>query len=153
MQNVKATMALTTYDKHRLDKHPGIINRSGLRIYIAGPYGNNDDIKKLRNVARARVAGAELYRRGHIPFIPHTMTQDFELQFPDIAYDVYIDTDIVWLGLCTGILMLKGWEKSNGSRIELTWAREHGKIVFWDVEDVPNLTNYQERDGSEHLQI
>lgn len=132
-------MALTSADKSRLNRHPAITEGRGLRVYVAGPYSAEDEDEKQSNVGRARDAGAEIYRRGHVPFIPHTMTCDFELLYPEITRGIYLETDLVWLGLCDAVFMLAYWEKSKGAREELRFARDHDKIIFWYIEDVPWL--------------
>ena len=104
-------------------------------IYVAGPYRANTEEQKQVNIKVARDAGAELMRRGYVPFIPHSMTADFDIDYPDIDDDVYIQTDLCWLRLCDGILMLPNWEDSLGARIEFEVAVHLGKAVYSEVPE------------------
>jgi len=108
-----------------------------MRIYVAGPYTAPTPQEKRANIRRAREAAAEIYRRGHVPFCPHSMTAGFEHDFPDIDADVYLDTDLVWLRLCHGILMLPGWEQSNGAQIEHSVAKRSCLRIFYSLEEIP----------------
>jgi len=113
-----------------------------MRIYIAGPYSAYRNAQGTilsvdYNIGVAEALGAELYRKGHTPFIPHTMTARFERTYPDIPKQVYLETDLEWLELCDAVLLLPGWEKSEGAKIELERAKELGLKVYYDIRDVP----------------
>lgn len=114
------------------------------RIYIAGPYTADSEEQKQANIKQARDAGAELYRKGWAPFIPHSMTADFEIEYPDISYEVYIETDTEWLHLCNAILMLPGSASSKGAVSELAEAIRWGLVEYYSLEDVPNAENFEE---------
>lgn len=108
-----------------------------MRVYIAGPYTALRSSDVDRNILTARDAQAELYRMGHTPLCPHSMTAGFERDYPDIEYNVYIETDLEWLKLCDAILMLPGWEDSNGSIKEHQFAIDNGIEVYYSLDDVP----------------
>jgi len=124
------------------------------RIYIAGPYENDDQKEKRLNTIRAAEAAATLYRKGWAPFCPHMMTYDFEVQFPDIKREVYLETDLEWLKYCDAILMLLGWQRSEGARAELRQADILGLDRYYALKDVPDLTVAKptEKDEAEVVQ-
>lgn len=53
-------------------------------------------------------------------------------------WHVYIRRDIKALADCTGIVLLRGWEKSKGARLELHIALELGMDVLyeWVIEEM-----------------
>jgi len=113
-----------------------------VRIYLAGPYTEYRNAQGTLlsvdyNIGVAEGYAAGLYRRGHTPFCPHTMTARFERNFPDIPRQVYLETDLEWLELCDAILLLPGWEESEGAKIELERAKELGLKIYYDAGDIP----------------
>lgn len=108
-----------------------------MRIYISGPYTHPNRQIVEYNILRARDACAEVMRRGHIPFCPHTMFAHFEDHYPDISYASYLRADLEWLSLCDAILVLYGWEASKGSVIEHNTAVSAGIRVYYSINDIP----------------
>ena len=108
-------------------------------IYIAGPYRAETNLLKQENIAAAMDLGAELYRRGYAPFIPHSMTADFDELYPDIPDEVYLRTDRLWLSLCPSVFMLAEWEQSAGAQVEHTDAIQLRKQIYYNLADVPDL--------------
>ena len=109
-----------------------------LRIYIAGPYRAATVEERDRNIARARLAAAELLRRGHSPFCPHTMTAQFDDHFPDLPDEAYLCCDLDWLLLAHALLVLPGWEDSRGTVAEIERARALQVPVYFSLSDVPS---------------
>jgi len=109
-------------------------------IYVAGPYTASSNGTTAENIAVAMEAGAELYRRGYAPFIPHTMTASFDELFPDIPKQVYIKTDLLYLSLCPSMLMLIYWEESPGAQTEHNVGVRLEKRIYYNLDDVPDLT-------------
>ena len=118
-----------------------------LRIYIAGPYRASTASEVDANINRARDAMAQLLRMGHTPFCPHSMTARFERDYPDIPDDVYLTTDIEWLGCCDAVLRLPGWENSSGTRAELREAATMGHTIYTSIERVPMIDGNGGPDG------
>jgi len=108
-----------------------------MRVYISGPIKADTKEKEKENVGRARSAMYEIMRRGHIPFCPHTMTENANIYAQDIQRDTFIKCDIEWLKLCDAILMLPGWEESEGANIEIEYAVMNGVKVFYNIDDIP----------------
>ncbi|MBA7693078.1 hypothetical protein ES703_101653 [subsurface metagenome] len=44
-----------------------------------------------------------------------------------------------WLGKCKAILMIAGWERSEGSRRELEKAKALGLEVYYSIDSVPEI--------------
>ncbi len=109
-----------------------------MRIYVAGPYGADDWEQQSINIEQARDATAELYRKGHTPFCPHSMTSFFDEDYPDIPREVYLRTDLEWLGLCDAVLLLPGWRDSEGTTYEYAEACHSSKEIFYSLDEVPD---------------
>lgn len=108
-----------------------------MRIYISGPIRAASIALEKANVDRARDVAADLIIIGHTPFCPHTHTEGFGRLYPAITYEDYMRMDLQWLDLCDGILMLPGWQQSQGARIEHKRAGRLGLPIWYDLMDVP----------------
>ena len=100
-------------------------------VYISGAYSNGD---REENVARARRVAIELLKRGLTPLCPHTHYHNFDHEGVD--YDAIIRADVELLLRCDAVLMLPGWQTSNGAKIEHKRAIEEGIPVFYGVEEI-----------------
>jgi len=106
-----------------------------LRIYICGPYTKKDDPDEVaHNIRRAILAGIELVRKGHIPFIPLVHFRiGREEPFPKEFYHQY---DRIWLRYCEALLLLEKSEEAGG---EVEEANLWGLEIFHSVEEVPEV--------------
>jgi len=117
-----------------------------LRIYVAGPYTASTRAKRETHIRAARDAGAALRRLGHWPFVLHIMTAHWEDIYPDISWASYIAWLVAWLVPCHAILMLPGWEGSNGACIEHGAAARMGKRTFYNTNEVPDVRPARDAD-------
>jgi len=100
-----------------------------LKVYIAGPYSHLDPVVNTRN---AILAGEELSKRGHIPYIPHLnlMWHMVAPHEPSFWYAY----DLEWLPCCDALLRLPG--ASTGADNEIEQAKALGMPVFYSIEDL-----------------
>jgi hypothetical protein len=109
-----------------------------MRIYVAGPYTADDPSLVEKNVEHAIDAGVEVYKKGHIPFIPH-LTHFVDIRTKQtgkvIRYEEYLLWDRSWLDKVDALLYLG---KSRGADMELEYARSKGKMVFTSLDDIPD---------------
>ena len=80
-----------------------------------------------RNIRRAEAVSLELWRMGAAPVCPHTSTRFFEGALPD---ETFLRGDLVLLERCDGVVLVKGWESSEGTVAEIRHANKIGKPVF-----------------------
>jgi hypothetical protein len=109
-----------------------------VRIYVCGPLSSPDPAQRLANVYTAIDAGIEIYRRGHVPLIPH-LNHFLDLRQIDtgagLGYEDFMAADFEWLRLSHGLLWLGS---SPGADREIDYARKRGIVIFESLADVPN---------------
>jgi hypothetical protein len=109
---------------------------SGLRIFVAGPYGDNEPKKVIeKNVRTARDIGKELALKGHFPLIPHTMLHGWERD-KRFTVDRFKSIDFNWLEHCDALFFIG---PSPGANVEKEIATRKGLRVFTSMDEVPNV--------------
>jgi hypothetical protein len=96
------------------------------RVYVAGPMSHGDEAVNIRT---AVLAGVEIIKAGHAPFIPHLF--HFAHFLEPQPYPVWIAMDLAWVEACDYLLRLNG--HSPGADGEVAYARELGKTIFYDL--------------------
>jgi nucleoside 2-deoxyribosyltransferase len=104
--------------------------------YVAGPYRGKSKIKLInrlqviRNIVRARTVAKELWRQGYAALCPHSNTALFDGAAPD---ETFLQGDIDMLAKCDLVVLVRGWDKSNGTKDEVIFAKYAGIPVYeWD---------------------
>ncbi len=106
-------------------------------IYIAGPYGASDYLSIDRNIARAREAAAWCAEHGLFYFAPHLNSAHFENVTPTVPETFWKALDMHLLQFCSDVLLLDGWEYSNGAQAEYAVALHNGMPCWrWDERDL-----------------
>ena len=116
-----------------------------LRIYIAGPYSGSDPKEINRNVCNAIDAGIEMFLRGHYPYVPHLthlIKSRAEETGRELTWHDFIRWDLPWLEMCDAVLYLG---KSTGADLEFEEAKRLGKLIFYSIEEIPDLRDVEER--------
>lgn len=114
----------------------------GERIYIAGPYLPKDctlhDASRIaqHNTDKAIEVANKLIEQGHFIFVPHLSHYIHTHYSCKKDYNGWWYTeDLTFLEhWATAIYMLKGWESSYGSTLELKRANELGLKIMYEGE-------------------
>lgn len=112
------------------------------RVYIAGaltPKGqNNHATEYLANVRRFIRIAIDLIMLGYVPFCPGADFIYFLCLFPGecITEKMIKEMSLEWLEVSDAVLLLKGWENSEGTLAEIEFARKCGIPVFKNKEDL-----------------
>lgn len=109
-------------------------------VYIAGPYsGKHHDYRSYfeidAHIRQAQQAAAELARAGVGFFCPHGHSAHFEVITPEVLPSYWYELDEYFLSACDAILMLPGWERSQGSRGERDLSKVVGRPIFYEIDD------------------
>jgi hypothetical protein len=102
-------------------------------LYVSGVYSNGDID---HNIAEARKISIALWEARHWVLCPHLNTAHFEIDCK-ATYEDYVMGDLRMLESCDGIVMIPGWEKSEGARREYQHA-ENLNIPIWEWPDYPS---------------
>lgn len=118
------------------EKQPYVgCNRGAKVIYVAGPLTGDDE---TINTGIARHFAMKLMKKGHTPIVPHTnfdfapITPDYYRQVMHCCLDLIHRVDAVF--------MIPEWEHSLGARAERYAAYATGRTVYYDLNDVPDIT-------------
>jgi len=109
--------------------------------YVAGPYRGRDEFEVHDHIANARWAAIELWNKGYAVLCPHTNTANFEHYGRKYAIRdwVWLEGGLELLRRCDVLVMLPGWEYSEGSRKEMALAEELGMDIYFGVDTVPEV--------------
>ena len=114
-------------------------------ILVAGPYrsGTNDDPALIaRNVAAMTDASLHLFRAGHLPvmgewfalpLIEHAGSRDIG---DEIFNEIFHPIARNLVARCDACLRVGG--ASAGADEMVSLARQHGKAVYYSLQDVPS---------------
>ncbi len=104
-----------------------------IKIYLAGPYSNGDNIVNVRNIIDA---ADQLALAGYAVYVPH-LNFAWHLVHPH-GWEFWIKHDLEWLPTCDYLVRLPG--DSPGCEIELRKARDL-KIPLITVDDLLRLAS------------
>ena len=113
-------------------------------ILVAGPYrsGTNDDpVLIARNVAAMTEASLRLFRAGHLPvmgewFALPLIEEASSTQIGDPAFnEIFHPVSRRLVAKCDACLRIGG--ASAGADEMVTLARQHGKAVYFSMEEIP----------------
>lgn len=90
-----------------------------MKIYIAGSITNDPNYKE-----HFKKVEEKILKLGHVPLNP-CKKLGFE-------YKEYIDMGLNELMQCDAIMMLDGWENSDGAKLERHYAITVGLLVMYD---------------------
>ena len=95
--------------------------------YIAGPFRAASAWGIEQNIRRAEELALEAWQAGFAVLCPHTNTRFFQGAAPD---HIWLDRDLELLARCDLVILAEGWERSTGTRAEITHAKSLGIPVF-----------------------
>ena len=98
-------------------------------IYVSGPMSG---VPEFNFPLFQHVAGT-LRARGHVVVSPHEKGGEGETG--DAAWDRYLRADIAAMMTCKQIVLLPGWPKSRGAKMELSIALGLGFEVFYWLDE------------------
>jgi hypothetical protein len=100
-------------------------------VYIAGKYRGANAWAIEQNIRAAENMALAVYRVGGVPVCPHTMNRFFQGAIPDT---LALAGTMEILRRCDAVLMLDGWERSEGATAEREHAVDRGMPVLYDID-------------------
>jgi nucleoside 2-deoxyribosyltransferase len=98
-----------------------------LAIYIAGPMKSDPDYQTKFNAAESYCTW-----KGWTVLNPAVLPEG-------LCRDAYMPICLAMVDAADAIVLLDGWQNSQGARIESEYAGYHGKMIFHGVETVTIL--------------
>lgn len=104
-------------------------------VYVAGPYRASTAWGIEQNIRRADEVAAQVWKAGLAAICPHANTRHMDGLTSD---ENFLDGTMEMLRRCDAVLLVEGWQKSSGSRAEVSEAMRLGKPVMyaWGDESV-----------------
>lgn len=99
------------------------------KVYISGPYTGG---KWGDNIRNAVVMGEDVYKSGHIPFIPHTHTALWSVLYSHTKRE-WLHIDLAWIDACDCLIRIDG--ESKGGDIEVDYAHQIGIPVYYSFNE------------------
>lgn len=119
-------------------------------IYISGPImngGKSGEEDTIKNVQRGEDIYGKLIELGYAPYCPHMSYYPDkrwrESGERDINHSDWLNLDSMWVEKCAYFFYMKPeyYGPSKGASIELGWAKEQGKVIYTDIDKVPDATS------------
>ena len=116
-------------------------NLGQMHIYVAGPYSapadETDPSRRQlildNNIRKATEVAIEIARRGHVPFVPHTMMQGWDTSY-GVERNEIMRVAKKWLERCDALFYMA---PSPGTDEEREFATKLQLQVFYNLDDVP----------------
>ena len=101
-------------------------------VYVAGPYRAATEFEVTQNIRRAESLALKVWLAGAACICPHLNTAHFGGAAPD---EVWLTGELEIVRRCDAVVLVEGWERSEGVRREVETARAAGIPVFERFED------------------
>ena len=95
--------------------------------YVSGPYSAPTEEQRQANIDRARAVAEELWAAGYAVICPHMNTA--HMDDSGLSKDVFLAGDLEFVLVSDLIVLLPGWQTSEGARLEARFAMNHHKKV------------------------
>lgn len=107
-------------------------------IYVAGKYSGNTRNEVNLNIDAAIKIAGRLWKMGHAVICPHANSAHFDDVFPEVTWEQYIAGDLNMIARVDAMVMVPGWEESNGARTEWEYALQLDIPIYY-APDLPTL--------------
>ena len=98
-------------------------------VYIAGPYRAKTKLGIIRNILKARKVAKWCWKAGYTVICPHTNSGLMDGCATD---EVFLKGGLDLLECAKLMVVLKGWEKSQGTIAEIEFAKEKGIPITYE---------------------
>ena len=110
-------------------------------IFVSGPYApapsvtDSSDRRRIveENIRCADEVALAITRKGHVPFVPHTMMRGWE-DFEQIDREEVLRVCRAWISRCDALYLIA---PSPGADAELQFAAELDLPVYGNLAEIP----------------
>jgi hypothetical protein len=114
-----------------------------LRVYVAGKYNGPNVIDVLKNMRKGIALSGEVMKAGMAPFCPWL---DFQLGLTDdFTVEQFRACSMEWVKCSDAMLLVEGWENSQGVADEIIVAHQFNVQIFSKLEDLIYWKNSMDR--------
>ena len=98
-------------------------------VYIAGPYRAKTKLGIIKNIFKSRKVAKEYWSSGFAVITPHMNSALMDGCAPD---EVFLKGGLDLLECAKLMVVLPGWEKSQGTLAEIEYAKEKGIPITYE---------------------
>lgn len=104
-------------------------------IYLAGPYRSHYGLVGIiLNIVKAWVVSKKLWGLGYVVLCPHTNSALMGGKIPE---SVFLSGDEILMKKCDAVVLLPGWQRSEGTLGEIAIAIQNKIPVFlWQDQKI-----------------
>jgi len=110
--------------------------------YTAGPYNAPTLYGIVCNIKNAEDVAVDLWRMGYAVICPHKNTAMMDGTLDKDDREMWLEGDFEMIRRCDCIVMIPGWEKSEGAKAERKLAKELNIPVFYYPRDVVEMAMF-----------
>lgn len=108
-----------------------------MRVYVAGAMSSPNPLIFLENLRKGMRVSTQLLLNGQSVFSPFI---DFNLFFQvqdgeQITVEAIKESSLDWLEVSDAMVLVPGWEDSEGTKAEVYLAKELGIPVYANIDD------------------
>lgn len=98
-------------------------------VFVSGPYRGSNEWQIKKNIERAEAISLHFWKMGYAVICPHKNSAFMGGSVPD---EIWLKGYIELLKRSDIVVMLPGWENSQGATQEYLVAKSLGKqVIFW----------------------
>lgn len=111
-------------------------------IYVSGPYSAANEPEETRakkieqNIKTANDAALQIARKGHVPFVPHSMMHEWE-GTDQLGRERAMDLCYQWVKKCDALYFIA---PSAGADKERELAKQNNIPIYRNLEDIPDAS-------------
>lgn len=98
-------------------------------LYVAGPYRAGSPHGIVENIRRAEVVALKYWNKGYAVICPHKNTALLDGAAADT---VWLEGDLEMIRRSDTVVMMNGWEKSQGASSEHALAKELDLEIIYE---------------------
>ncbi len=108
-------------------------------IYIAGPYRGKNAWAIEQNIRRAEDAAVIVWKAGHAALCPHANAR--HMLEGNVTDEHALAGTMLMLQRCDAVMVVEGWQRSEGARAEVLMAMGLGMPVLYAFGDESYTTD------------